>query len=270
MTRLPLAILILLAMPVAAQAADGDLGLIAGAIRSGRLIQARIMLDRAAEAAAPADAPEIATLQAELALAEGRDGDAEAAFAVLAAKVPDDCRATRGLGMAAVNLRHTDMAIKALLHAGQACPADWHIQSALGTAYADAGRWQESDAAYAAAHQAAGDEPMLLNNMAVALIRQQRVAEAKTLLDRAAIRDPGNERILNNIDIAAGSAGEAPVRAMSDSAERWAERLTNAGYAAMLAGRRGDAEAWLSQAVAASPVYATVAARNLALLESKR
>ena len=106
--------------------------------------------------------------------------------------------------------------------------------------------------------------------MAVSLLMQRRWPEAKALLEQAYAADPGDLRFANNLDIAAASMGQAPVRAQGDDAARWAERLANAGYAALLAGRPDDARAWLSQSVAAAPVYSPRTAAILASLEPRK
>ena len=246
----------------------GDLALVDAAIKSGRLVQAQTMLDLL-----PADqkeATDVAILRAQLLLAQGQYEGAEQAFDKLATAAGSDCRVITGLGIAAGELRHTDRAIPLLQDAAARCMPDWRLWSELGGAYSWTRRWDESKAAYARALALDGPRAALLNDMAVSLLMQRRWPEAKALLEQAYAADPGDLRFANNLDIAAASMGQAPVRAQGDDAARWAERLANAGYAALLAGRPDDARAWLSQSVAAAPVYSPRTAAILASLEPRK
>lgn len=262
------ALAMLLSAGTATAAAPDDLALVDAAIRGGRLVQAQAMLDLL-----PAGAPDtldVAVLRAQLLLAQGRYADAEQAFGKLATTATEDCRVIAGLGTAAAESRHTDRAIAQLQAAAARCAPDWRVWSELGRAYAAARRWDDSKAAYDHALALDGPRPALLNDMAIALLMQRRYAEAKASLLQAVAAAPGDLRFANNLDIAAASLGEAPVRARGDDAGRWAERLSNAGYAALLAGRTDDARAWLSQSVAAAPVYAPRTAAMLSSLEPRR
>jgi len=264
---------ILLGVLVIAAAAEArpadDIPLIAAAIRSGRLVQAELMLARTTPPQTGEATTELEILRGQLALAQGRDQDARQGFGALALRMPGDCRVLLGLGMAESDLGDADLAIGHLESATGTCAADWKAWSALGFAYDAKARWRDSDAAYARAMASGGDQPALLNNVAASLIRQRRFAEAEPLLARARARAPHDVLIANNLDIAAGSLGRMPVRGSGDSTSRWAERLNNAGYAAMLAGRGDDARKWLTMAVAASPVFQAIAAANLARLDAR-
>ncbi|QDZ08643.1 hypothetical protein FPZ24_15185 [Sphingomonas panacisoli] len=251
----------------AVAAPTSDLSLIAAAIRSGRLIQAELMIARTSPSA-ESPAVELDVLRAQLALAQGRDQDARRGFAALASNLPDDCRILVGGGVADSNLGNADAAIGRLERAVTLCDPDWRAWSALGAAYDVKQRWLDSGHAYAKAMEVGGVRPGLLNDAATSLIKQRRFEEAEKLLIRAIADAPDDERIANNIDIAAGSLGRMPVRRPSDSASRWAERLNNAGYAAMLEGRTDDARRWLTQSLIADPIYQSVAAANLAKLDT--
>ncbi|WEK42502.1 MAG: hypothetical protein P0Y64_14045 [Candidatus Sphingomonas colombiensis] len=243
-----------------------DLPLIEAAVRSGRLVQAQTMLERL-----PADMPqtrELAVIRAQLTLAQGQYAEAEQAFIALAGEEGGDCRVVAGLGASAVAREHADRAIAYMEKAVEKCLPDWRIWSGLGRAYDLRARWSDSGLAYNRAITIGGRAPALLNDLAVSLLKQRRYAEAKALLEQAFAADPANLRFANNLDIAAAAMGEQPVRRKTDNAARWAERLSNAGYAALLAGRRGDARAWLSQSVAAAPIYPEKTAKILASLGS--
>lgn len=269
----PLRLILLgaVAISAAAQARPADdIPLVAAAIRSGRLVQAELMLARMAPPQAGEATTELEILHGQLALAQGRHQDARRDFGALALRVPDDCRVLLGLGMAESGLGDADLAIVHLEGATRTCASDWKAWSALGFAYDAKARWGDSDAAYARAMASGSEQPALLNNVAASRIKQRRFAEAEQILARARAGAPDDVRIANNLDIAAGSLGRMPVRGLRDSTSRWAERLNNAGYAAMLAGRGDEARKWLTMAVAADPVFQTIAAANLARLDARK
>lgn len=254
----------LLACGATAAAPPDDLALVDAAIRSGRLVQAQTMLDLLSDA--KSDTFEVAVLRAQLMLAQGQYAEAERAFGKLAATPSDDCRVVAGLGSAAAALRHTEVALGKLQDATARCPADWRLWADLGHAYDSGARWNDSKAAYERASALNGPRASLLNDMAVSLLMQHRYSEARALLQQALAADPNDRRIANNLDIAAASMGEAPVRRRGEDAARWAERLSNAGYAASLAGRSDDARAWLTQSIAAAPIYPAATANILSSL----
>lgn len=258
----------LLACGAASAAPPDDLALVDAAIRGGRLVQAQTMLDLLPEASS--DTFDVAVLRAQLMLAKGQYAEAESAFAKLAATPSQDCRVVAGLGSAAAALRHTDIALARLQDATARCPADWRLWADLGHAYDSGARWNDSKAAYERASALGAPSASLLNDMAVSLLMQHRYPEARALLQQALAADPDDRRVANNFDIAAASMGEPPVRRRGEDAARWAERLSNAGYAASLAGRSDDARAWLTQSIAAAPIYPATTAKLLSSLEPQK
>jgi len=258
----------LLACGAASAAPPDDLALVDAAIRGGRLVQAQTMLDLLPEASS--DTFDVAVLRAQLMLAQGQYAEAESAFAKLAATPSQDCRVVAGLGSAAAALRHTDIALARLQDATARCPADWRLWADLGHAYDSGARWNDSRAAYERASALGAPSASLLNDMAVSLLMQHRYPEARALLQQALAADPDDRRVANNFDIAAASMGEPPVRRRGEDAARWAERLSNAGYAASLAGRSDDARAWLTQSIAAAPIYPATTAKLLSSLEPQK
>jgi len=258
----------LLACGAASAAPPDDLALVDAAIRGGRLVQAQTMLDLLPEASS--NTFDVAVLRAQLMLAQGQYAEAESAFAKLAATPSQDCRVVAGLGSAAAALRHTDIALARLQDATARCPADWRLWADLGHAYDSGARWNDSRAAYERASALGAPSASLLNDMAVSLLMQHRYPEARALLQQALAADPDDRRVANNFDIAAASMGEPPVRRRGEDAARWAERLSNAGYAASLAGRSDDARAWLTQSIAAAPIYPATTAKLLSSLEPQK
>lgn len=254
----------LFACGTASAAPPDDLALVDAAIRSGRLVQAQTMIDLLPDT--ESGTFDVAVLRAQLMLAQGQYADAERAFAKLAATPSDDCRVVAGLGGAAAAMRHIEVALAQLRDATARCPADWRPWADLGHTYDVEARWTDSKAAYERALALNAPRASLLNDMAVSLMMQRRYAEATALLRQALAADPDDRRVANNLDIAAASMGEPPVRARGEDAARWAERLSNAGYAASLAGRNDDARAWLTQAIAAAPIYPATTANILSSL----
>jgi Flp pilus assembly protein TadD len=258
----------LFAFGTASAAPPDDLALVDAAIRGGRLVQAQTMLDLLPEA--KSGTFEVAVLRAQLMLAQGQYAEAEQAFGKLAAAPSDDCRVIAGLGSAAAAMRHTEAALARLQDATARCPADWRLWADLGHAYDSGGRWNDSRAAYDRASALGASRTSLLNDMAVSLLMQHRYPEAKSLLQQALVADPYDRRVANNLDIAAASMGEPPVRGRGEDAARWSERLSNAGYAASLAGRSDDARAWLTQSIAAAPIYPAATANILSSLGAQK
>lgn len=248
-----------------AHAGPGDLPIIAAALDSGRLVQARLMLARQD----PNDDPdELAYLNGRLALAEGDDAAALRRFQPLAAKHPRDCRFVGGAGLAAARLAQTDRAIAWLTTATVACPNDWRTWNALAVCYDAKASWTQSGGAFAQALRLTPDNAPVMNNAGISLLRQRRFEEAAALLQEARRIAPRDERIANNLDIAMAAAGQPVTRRPGDDAARWADRLNNAGVGALLSGRDAHARAYLSQAISVDPTYDATAASNLARLGS--
>jgi len=248
-----------------------DLPIAADAIKSGRLYQAALMLDRIPVPEDARQQRELATLRAELTLASGDEKAAYAAFGALAALFPDDCTIMRGVGLAALQNDARDQAEVTLRRYATSCDADWRVWDGLAIALALDRRWEESVAAHGKAIELAPENPTVLNNAAATLIRQARFDEALVYLRRARVIAPDNVRIENNLDIALAASGGAPTRDVArDDAHRWAERLNNAGYAAMTAGRVGDARRLLTRSVQVDPTFNGRTTANLSRLEGMR
>lgn len=250
----------------AGQTADpADIG---AAISGGRLAQARAMIARA-DLAAPAMVDALPLLTAELALAERHDQLAYTGFDALRAKRPDDCRVNEGFGLSALRLGRTADAGEALESATRTCPGRWRSWNALGIVHDRAGRWADSDNAYRMALQSTTDRARVLNNLGYSLILRRRPADAVAILREAATLAPQNERIANNLDIARAAAGEDLIAQIPDrGSERWADRVNNAGYAALLAGKPRQAVRYLSEAVSTADMYPIRAAANLAVAQA--
>jgi Tfp pilus assembly protein PilF len=126
-----------------------------------------------------------------------------------------------------------------------------------------AGRWDRSADAYAHAIAITRDDPALLNNAGVSLMRQKRFAEAIRLFQQVLLLDPENERARNNLDIARVAGGERPSFDAEEGSLRRAERLNNAGYAALLAGDDAAASQYFADAIKTNPFAFSTAEANL-------
>lgn len=265
------AILALASIPAAAAAQDvmppADYDLIEQAIEGSRLVQARTMLAQRQTMERGQPDAVVDILNADLALAERRSDQALAAFQDLKSRGVADCRVEGGLGIALIRIRRGADALAPLRVATQACPERWRYWNALGVALDLSREWKASADAYERAFTLSG-EASVMNNYGFSLMMQQRHTEAARLFAAAARADPSNQRYANNADIAHAMAGE-PLKANdadSMDADRWARRLNNSGYAALLAGRREEARSYFSRSLHAGESYDAAAETNLAAL----
>jgi Flp pilus assembly protein TadD len=260
------AIMAIVALPSMATAAEiqerSFIAAIDRAIANGRLIQAEAML---AKADMPLATPDRARLEATLLLAQHRDHEASARFeALLAGQSGKDCRVQSGAGIAALRLGDAKSAEPRLRAAVAACPDAADAWGALAVLEDQAGHWDRSAAAYARAIVLTPDDPALLNNAGVSMLAQRRIADAERRFRQALMIDPGNERAKNNLDIAGVTGGGRPSFDSEADSRNRAERLNNAGYAALLAGDDVGAAEYFSEAIKVSPVRFVTAEANLA------
>lgn len=217
----------------------------AAAIDAGRLVEAEAILAQSAPDRVTID---VVRLQARLFVAQGRGADAMALFARPELAAHLDCADRSAWTKAAVVSGHaTAPAVAA--DAAEACPADARIWLARAVLADRAARWDEAARHYARAAALAPDNPRLFVNQGYSLILQRRFAEAEALIAGAAARWPDDVMLQNNWDLARGALGRAPELRRSDGAQRRAERLNNAGYAALLAGERAAARTLLARAL---------------------
>lgn len=230
------------------------------AIAGGRLIQAEAMLGRSDTAIAAA---ERSRLEATLLLAQHRDHDALDRFQALLAQQPADCRLQTGAGIAALRLDQRQDAEPHLRAATTACPDRADAWGALAVLEDREQRWDLSRAAYAHAITLDRDSPALLNNAGVSLLAQKRFDEAGCMFKQVLLLDPADETAKNNLDIALVASGARPSFSAEDDSRRKAERLNNAGYAALLAGDSEAATNYFSDAVKTDPFRFETAETNL-------
>lgn len=240
-----LTVLALAPLLLAAAPATGWFAQASAAIDGGRLVEAAAILAQPAADRSPA---ELARLKARLFVAEGRATDALALFASPELAPQLDCADRTAWTKAAVEARSADAGAIAAASAA-ACPDAAAIWLALAVLADQAARWDEAAEHYARAAALAPDNPLVFVNQGYSLILQRRFAEADALIAGAAARWPDDVMLQNNWDLARGALGRAPELRRADSAQRRAERLNNAGYAALLAGDREAARTLLTRAI---------------------
>lgn len=247
-------------------APDSQLLLALRAVEHGRLLQARVMLDRLKTLGAPTDPDLVARVQAKLAFADGDFAGAEEGFERLLVKDANDCDALEGAGIAAAHVGRDEPARARLQLAVVHCVMSWQGWNTLGVIADRAARWQDAADAYDHARALAPTEPAILNNIGYSLTLQHRFTEAEAVLRQARALAPGDQRFENNLDIAtvAGGATLNPDPGEAD-AER-ARRLNNAGYVALIGGRDRDAETYLIASQGAAPLFSDRTANNLRLI----
>ena len=236
------------------------------AIDGGRAIQAETMLGQWRAEAQPADAQPLAIATARLALAQGRDGEAEAAFAGMSQAGSIDCRVDEGLGIARLRLGRPQEALAPLQRAVAACAGRWRAWNGLGVAYDDAKSWTASAAAYERAFQLTDKPVLLLNNYGMSLMAQGRAEEAAAIFDKARDMAPDDAKIITNGDAAYVMSGRDIQRRPTDDADAWAKRLSDAGQVALRIGDVAKGQAYLSRAMTESERFLPEAAAALATI----
>lgn len=244
----------------AAPTAEQQVQSVERAIAGGRLIQAETMLERPIPGA-PED--ELVRLRAMLALALQRNVQAESLFAGLVARHPDDCRPRSGLGIATLRLGDAARAEPMLDQAVRECPKQAEAWAALAVARDMQGKWASSADAFSTAILLDPENGAMLNNAGVSLMKQGRFADAIPFFRQALAIDPSDLRAANNLDIARVQAGERPSFGRESSITERAERLNNAGYAALLAGDEDAATNYFRDAIKLYPFRFQAAEANL-------
>lgn len=259
--------------PVSAQ--QDTLGLIELALIKGRLVQAEDMIRLARQDRSISDPTRLDELEGRLALAQGRAGDAFAAFDRVLSVEQENCRAMEGAGLAALRLDRVNAAKLRLRDAVAHCSERWRAWNALGVIADRVGDWAESTHAYGEARAIVPDEATVINNMGYSLILQARFAEAEAILREGLLLAPDDSRLLNNLDLATIGANEPlPDRIMpedgtSPDPAQQALRLNNAGFLAYLLGKGDVAKGYLQQALEASQVHYDRAQANLDLVQQR-
>lgn len=141
-----------------------------------------------------------------------REGDKPGALAMLdsaAAPASNDARLLRDRGLLALELGAVARARDHLQKAVAAGSRDWQTHSGLGAALAASGKPKDAERAFGEALKLAPDNPVILNNMALAMALDGRRGEAEQTLRRAATRGQkeSDARVSQNLSLM-GRIGE--------------------------------------------------------------
>lgn len=248
----------------AQQTASADISaFVRAAIDSGRIVQATAMLGKM-EKMIGHDEVEATILRAELILAQRLDSEAIEILEPFLEHPTLSCRAKEGTAIAHGRQARMRLAIKYLADVTVKCPDRWKAWNMMGVALSHFEKWEASEHAFAMALELSANRPSVLNNFGYSLLTRKKLPDAVIYLSRAVEQAPDKERFLNNLDIAQAAGGERPRQGNDESSERWAERLNNSGYAALISGHKDMGTALLTEAVLSSSQMASHAATNLA------
>lgn len=237
------------------------------ALAAGRTEQARLMADTAIERGEAG--PMVDALLADIAFVSGRDVDAAARYARLAAADPANPLFAERSAIAALRSGDTQNAARLLSAAASFQSASWRVWNALGVECDRAHDWNGADAAYSRALQLSPDEAIILNNRGWSQMLQGHWTQAAVLLERAAIKSPTSPQIRNNLELVRSAiAPDLPAHSLRETDEQWAARLNDAGVAALLQNDHPRAIAAFSRAITARGKWYQRAANNLALAEA--
>lgn len=244
-----------------------DLAALDAAIASGRLVQARTLLEQAQLASQTG--PRLDLLKAEYDLARGQRDLALASFRMLTANADVMAAANQGAGIASIRSKRVDDALSYLTAATTADKSLWRAWNALGVVYDLRKNWSAAENAYAQALSIRPGAGEIFANRGYSRILQQRFGEAASDLRHAQTLLPGNSRVETNLRLALALSGDYEnAIGVSAGDPDLARRLNNAGYAAWLRGDQLAAKAYLTRAMELNETYYDRAANNLAAVES--
>jgi Flp pilus assembly protein TadD len=183
---------------------------------------ARSRLNDAATLAAARTNPADAQAVISAASVVRRQGDKAGALAILdsaASPASGDARLLRDRGLLALELGAVSRARDHLQRAVAAGSRDWQTHSGLGVALGASGKPKDAERAFGDALKLAPDNPVVLNNLALALALDGRRGEAEQMLRRAAAASAkgGDARVAQNLALV-GRISEG--RAKSKEGER--------------------------------------------------
>lgn len=238
------------------------------ALRSGRVEQAGRMLDQLVAAGAAGD--RVDRLRAGTAAASGRNAEAFALFASLAAKHPGDAGAAGEAALAAFRTGKLAAARSWSDRALSLASPRWRDWNLCGAIADTDGRFDRADQCYGRAQALAPGRVEILNNRGWSRLLRGQWSLAAGLFRDALAADPANSVVRSNLALAeAALSNELPARRAGESADDYAARLNDAGVIAAAAGDRKRAIAALANAVTLRPTWSARSARNLADIEGR-
>lgn len=135
------------------------------------------------------------------------DRAAETAESVLTVQ-PQNTAAMMEIGRAHIARGQAFYGIAALERARDASRRDWQPLSLLGVAYQQVRRFEDANTAWHAALALSPEQPEVLTNIAIARMGSGNMAEAETLLRRAAAQPGASLQVRQNLALALGLQGK--------------------------------------------------------------
>ncbi|MBL0915587.1 MAG: tetratricopeptide repeat protein [Sphingopyxis sp.] len=222
------------------------------ALQGGRLVEARLLLERLEVQGVPAD-PTIVLLKAELLLASGLPAEAKPLLATLAGADAPACRVATATALADIQTGAIGAAEAQLDAQAANCAADPVYWRATGWVALGLGRRAAAAEAYRRALALSPDSDAIRNELAVALIANGQAEEAAGLLAGVLGDQPYRQDVSLNLDFANAMLGRNPARRAWESDAFWSRRLETAAEGARQAGRAGLAEALFARALIERP-----------------
>lgn len=194
---------------------------------------------------------------ASVAVDEGRFGEAEWLLEHVLTIDPGYADAVEHLGALLLKMGQPARAIPYLQRFVAAYPSD-NAFIALGTAYAQVGRFDDGVAAFRKALELNPSRTGAMRNLGGLLVEQGRGADAVPVLERAVARDASSPVTVGLLSVAYAEVGRVDdavreARRASAGARDDSSVLMLAGRAMMLVHRAADAEQYFSAALRLSP-----------------
>lgn len=219
------------------------------AIRDGRLVQAKHMIEWLDQNPDTLSSDDLALIKAEYAIAGNDIFGASTAIDAIKDVSRNICRQDSVRGWVALNKNELNKAILSFANAAKHCPGDAGIWNFLGLTFVRKGETAAAKQAFEQALQLTPENAELINNHALALVQQGELLLALQQLEVATSKAPENQLIVANRDFVTGMLGKMPVRNARDNDNVWSSRLINTGKGAKAAERTTEATALFSRAL---------------------
>ncbi len=178
--------------------------------------------------------------------------------------------ALQGIGLAFLQMGDLDLAEERLNEALALDDDLWRSHNAIGRIYDTRLAWADAKAAYDRALQLKPDSATLHNNIGMSYLLQRKFEPAIAEFQKALRIDPQLQPALTNLRMTLALNGDYADALAGVPQDQLGDALNNIGYAAMLRGDYGAAEAYLIRAMEVSPAYHRKAASNLARVQYLR
>ena len=205
---------------------------------------------------------------AEVSLATGNIEQANAAFHSLVGEKSVRNRALQGEGLTLLLMRDRVKAAESLKAAVREDPSLWRAWNALGEIYDSKHKWADAARCYQKALKVNHRSEIVYNNIGVSEMMQGQYAKAEQAFTTALKIQRNFKEAENNLRIALAWQGKYEEAKAGASNKDLPNVLNNIGYIAILRHDYDRAEAFLSQAMDASPAFFERAWENLQYLHS--